>query len=69
MLLRITFVFILYVIIVGLLFILKPAMMFEDNGRIKQVGFSRDNRSLLSLYIVLPILAIILYIIFLAWTK
>lgn len=69
MILRIVFVYIIYLVVVGALFWLRPSMMFDRDGNIKSVGFIDEDGSLLSLYIVLPIVAIFLYIVFLAWTK
>lgn len=47
---------------------MKPSIMFDKNGDVKDVGFTDDNRSLLSLYLVAPILAVFVYMImFIIW--
>lgn len=55
-----------YIIVIAMLFILKPDAMFRSDGSIKEVGFTTDNRSLLSLYVVAPLIALFIYIITIA---
>lgn len=55
----------IYILIVLLIFTLKPSMMFDMNGNIKQFGYESSSNSpisLLSAEIVLPILALMSYI-------
>lgn len=56
----------IYVIIIAILFILKPEAMFTREGKIKGVGFASNNGSLLSLYIVGPLIALFIYIVVIA---
>ena len=62
-LLRILFAFIIYLFILALIFIFKPSFIFNIDDSIKDFGFSDDNKSILSLYIMTPILILIIYII------
>lgn len=68
MFLRILLGICVYILIICILFIMKPSIMFDKNGDVKDVGFTDDNRSLLSLYLVAPILAVFVYMImFIIW--
>lgn len=69
MILRIAFVYIIYVVIIGILFVLRPSALFDEDGNIRQLGFIDEGGSMLSLYVILPVLAITIYIVFLAWTR
>jgi Ca2+/Na+ antiporter len=68
MLSRIYFVILLYIICLFLIFLYKPAMMFDDKGCIKHFSYdeSDTNASLMNIEIVLCILAILCYFIVLA---
>lgn len=68
MLLRALLILSIYVIIVAIIYILEPDMMFDIDGSLRDIGFTEDNKSILSLYIVAPVLAILLYIVcFVLW--
>ena len=56
----------IYILIIAILFIVKPELMFNQDGSIKNVGFSEDGKSLLSLYIVAPLIALFIYILTIA---
>lgn len=57
-------VIILYTIFLLLIFIFKPAMMFDARGHIKHFDYEEENiSSLLNIEIVAPILAILCYFI------
>ena len=51
----------IYIIILLILFILKPSIMFDLNGKIR----TYSDRSMITLDIIYPILAIISYYIYL----
>lgn len=67
--LRIFFVLLLLILVLLGLYYAEPTPMFI-NGDPKNPGFIADdpNTSLLSLYIITPIITVVLYIIFLALT-
>lgn len=53
----------IYILLVGLIFVFQPAMMFDKDGNIKEFDYQIDGHhaTLMPLTIVLPILAIICY--------
>jgi hypothetical protein len=62
-------IILIYIILILLLFIIRPSMMFDYNGNIKKFGYNNNNEnmtSLLSIEIIIPLLAIISYIIYLS---
>jgi len=60
-------IILIYITLLLLLFLIKPSLLFDDNGNIKNFGFeSNNNKSLLSIEILIPIIAIISYIIYMA---
>lgn len=61
--LRILIALFIYLLFVLIIYLYKPSAMFDENGNIKGVGFSDNNESILSLYIVSPILCMVFYII------
>lgn len=61
--LRILFAFILYFFIITLFYLFKPSLMFHNDGSLKDVGFTDQNKSILSLYIMIPVIILIIYII------
>lgn len=65
---RMHIVILLYVICLFLIFLYKPAMMFNQNGNIKHFDYEYNNTSgsLLNIELVLCIFAIICYFIVLA---
>ena len=65
MLKRMHIVILLYVIIVLLLFVFKPAMMFDNKGILKHFNYDETDTSgsLLNIEIVLCVLAIFCYFI------
>lgn len=65
---RIHIVIMLYIICLFLIFLFKPAMMFDQSGNIKHFNYdeSDTSASLLNIEIVLCIFAIICYFIVLA---
>lgn len=65
MLKRMHVVILLYVIILLLLFVFKPAMMFDDKGMLKHFNYDESDTtgSLLNIEIVLCVLAIFCYFI------
>jgi hypothetical protein len=62
-LIRIVFAFIIYLLILSILMFLKPNFLFNEKGEIRETGFRIDNKSIISLYIMIPIIIIIIYII------
>jgi Ca2+/Na+ antiporter len=65
---RMHIVILLYVICLFLIFLYKPAMMFDQNGNIKHFDYENNNTSgsLLNIEIVLCTFAMICYFIVLA---
>lgn len=61
-LIRIVFAFIIYVLILSTFMFLKPSFLFNEKGEIRETGFRVDKKSILSLYIIIPIIIIIIYI-------
>lgn len=60
-------IILIYITLLLLLFLIKPSLLFDENGNIKNFGFeSNNNKSLLSIEILIPILAIVSYIIYMA---
>lgn len=55
----------LYITIISILFIVKPAMIFDDDGNMKGFDYDTSNNdsSLLSFTILLPFIAILCYFI------
>jgi len=67
--LRILTVLCLYILIIAIIYLIKPSIFF-DNNKLKDIGFLHDNKSIISLYYISPIIVIFLYIIVLAiWKK
>tara|TARA_Y100000389_G_C17471316_1_gene531439 strand:+ start:9329 stop:9547 length:219 start_codon:yes stop_codon:yes gene_type:complete len=60
---RILFAFIIYVLLLTILFLFKPPSLFNNDGKIKDTGFTDEDKSVLSLYIIIPILILVIYII------
>lgn len=56
---------ILFVIILLLIFFFKPSLMFNKDGTIKNFGYT-DEESVITIFIAIPIIAIICYIIVLS---
>jgi|688.fasta_scaffold286192_2 hypothetical protein len=53
----------IYILFVGLLFVLQPAMMFDKEGNIKQFNFNWvDDTTLIPLVLALPLLAVVIYL-------
>jgi hypothetical protein len=65
---RIYFVILLYIICLFLIFLYKPAMMFDEKGCIKHFNYDENdsNASLMNIEIVLCTLAILCYFAILA---
>lgn len=60
-------IILIYITLLLLLFLIKPSLLFDENGNIKNFGYeSNNNKSLLSIEILIPILAIVSYIIYMA---
>jgi hypothetical protein len=60
-------IILIYITLLLLLFLIKPSLLFDEYGNIKNFGFeSNNNKSLLSIEILIPIIAIISYIIYMA---
>jgi hypothetical protein len=51
----------IYILLVGLLFIIQPAMMFDKDGNLKDFDFANNDATLIPLILALPLLAIIVY--------
>jgi hypothetical protein len=45
----------------------KPSFLFDMDGKIKEFGFSEDGKSILSLYVIIPLISIVNYIIILSF--
>lgn len=67
--LRILVTLFIYVIILAILYLLKPTIMFDENNKLKTIGYSDENKSLFSIYYLTPIVIILIYIITLAIWK
>ena len=67
--LRILVTLFIYVIILAILYLLKPNIMFDNDNNLKTIGFSDENKSLFSIYYLTPIIIIFIYIITLAIWK
>ncbi len=67
--LRILVTLFIYVIILAILYLLKPNIMFDNTNNLKTIGFSDENKSLFSIYYLTPIIIILIYIIILAIWK
>jgi hypothetical protein len=52
----------IYILFVGLLFIIQPAMMFDKDGNLKDFDFSDNDATLIPLILALPLLAVIIYL-------
>jgi hypothetical protein len=67
--LRILTVICLYILTIAIIYLIKPSIFF-DNNKLKDIGFIHDNKSIISLYYISPIIVIFIYIIVLAiWKK
>lgn len=67
--LRILTVIFLYILTIAIIYLIKPSIFFNNN-KLKDIGFIHDNKSIISLYYISPIIVIFLYIIVLAiWKK
>ena len=60
---RILITFLVYIIILTLLYLFEPSLMFEKSGKLKTIGYTDENRSLFSIYLITPILILFIYII------
>ena len=56
---RILLALLIYILVLSLLYYLKPSMMFDVNGNVKRYN---ENDSLLTIEIIAPILALLCYI-------
>jgi hypothetical protein len=56
---------IFFITILLLIYFLKPSLMFSKDGTIKNFGYT-DDTSVITIYIAIPIIAIICYIIVLS---
>ena len=66
---RILIVILLYLIILSLIYLIKPSMMFDDNGYLKGIGYIDEGKSLFPIYYITPILVLFIYITILAIWK
>lgn len=65
---RLFTVILLYIIILFIIFLSKPAMIFDANGNIKQFSYEDNNTSsLLNMEVILCILAVFCYFIVIAF--
>ena len=55
--LRILTVIFLYILIIAIIYLIKPSIFF-DNNKLKDIGFINDNKSIISLYYISPIIVI-----------
>ena len=60
---RITITVLIYITILLLIFYYKPAMMFGNDGNIKNFDYDTEliSSSLMSIEVILPVIAIICY--------
>ena len=60
---RITITILIYIIVLLLLFYYKPAMMFSNEGNIKNFDYDTEliSSSLMSIEVILPIIAVMCY--------
>lgn len=65
---RIYIVIVLYIICLLLIFMFKPAMMFDGNGNLKHFNYEENDNSssLLNIELVMSILAIFCYFVVVA---
>ena len=67
MLERYQYAMLLNVVIIMFIFRIKPSFLFNEIGDIKEFGYIEDNKSILSVYIFFPIIAILIYILVLVF--
>ena len=54
---------VIYLIIVFIIFITQPYIMFDEDGNMKKFGYKIDNETtMIPVILVLPLLALILYL-------
>jgi hypothetical protein len=54
---------VIYLIIVAIIFTLQPYIMFDNDGNMKKFGYKVDDETtILPVMLLLPILALILYL-------
>lgn len=61
--LRILITLLIYIVILSILYLFEPTLMFEETGKLKTIGYTDENRSLFSVYLLTPILILFIYII------
>ncbi len=52
---------VIYILIVGYLFLIQPAMMFDNDGNLKDFDFANNDSTLIPMILALPMLAVIIY--------
>lgn len=58
----------LFITILLLIYLLKPSLMFDKDGTIKNFGYiSEEKTTLITIFIAIPIIAIICYILVLSF--
>jgi hypothetical protein len=54
---------VIYLIIVAIIFMTQPYIMFDEDGNMKKFGYKIDNETtIIPVMLVLPLLALILYL-------
>lgn len=66
---RILLVLSLYILVLAIVYLWKPSIFFNEQNDLKDVGFTDEGRSIVSLYYITPIIVLFLYIIVLALWK
>jgi len=60
---RIVYTILLYIVLVSLLIIIKPAMIFDANGNLKAFDYDNNSKSssLINLEVILSVLSVFCY--------
>lgn len=59
--LRLQIAFIIYIVIAGLIILLKPSCFFDENGKLKYFGTGKKNSTIMPLWLVIFLIAIVAY--------
>jgi len=55
-----------FITILSLIYLLKPSLMFNKEGGIKEFGYTEE-KSIITIFIAIPIIAILCYLIVLSF--
>lgn len=66
MFLRKIITIILFIAILLLIYMLKPSLMFNNDGTIKNFGYNEEE-SMITIFVVIPIIALLCYIVVLSF--